>query len=294
MYDRVGSDPEMSRRPYSYSVLRYVHDIVTGEFVNVGLVLVATGFEDKKPVVLAEFKDRIQRLRTLFPDIDRASFVASMAAMRRAAKGVAKQVQGDDLFPSGDARALASRMLPHDGSSLQWSEIGTGVAKDLQKEFARVCNRMLSSYDRHQQSRRSDEDIWRPVRQAIVQREIPIEFERKVIRGQVDSIEFKHSWKNGKIHAYEPISFDLSDSDNIKDKARKWMGHLTAAHIGAGDQFQAYFIAGKPSDPRLLSAYHSALEILKSAPSSPQVFEESEVDQLVDLIEDGYRHHAGA
>lgn len=294
MHDRVGSDLAVSRRPYSYSVLRYVHDIVTGEFVNVGIVFLAPRHNGSDPVVLCEFKDRIQRLRSLFPDIDRIAFVDAIAAVRRASTIVAKQVQRDRLFSSGDARSIATRMLPHDGSSLQWSEVGTGIAKDLGKEFARVRDRMLSNYDRHTEARKSDEDVWRPVRQAILERNIDIEFEKKIIQGEVDSIEFKHSWKNGKIHAYEPVSFDLADGENIKDKARKWMGHLAAAHIGAQDDFKAYFIVGKPSDPRLLPSYETAVEILKSAPSEPEVYEEAQIRDLVDKIEDGYRQHMTA
>ncbi len=284
----------MSRRPYSYSVLRYVHDIVTGEFINVGIVFLAPGDGADGPVVLAEFKDRIQRLRPLFPDIDRAAFVSSIGAIRRAAKGIAKQVESDRLFSSGDARAVALRMLPHDGSSLQWSDVGTGIAKDVQKEFNRIANRMLSTYDRRTEARKTDEDVWRPVRQALADRHIAIEFEPKVIRGSVDTIEFKHSWKNGQMHAYEPVSFDLADGDNIKDKARKWMGHLAAANIGASDDFKAYFIAGSPSDERLLPAYRTALEILRSAPSAPDVYEEGDLEDLVNLIEDDFRHHQNA
>ena len=193
----------MSRRPYSYSVLRYMHDIVTGEFVNVGIVFLAPGHNGYAPVVLTEFKDRIQRLRPLFPDIDWSAFVSTIAAINRASRTVAKQVEADRLFSSGDARAVALRMLPHDGSSLQWSDVGTGIAKDIDKEFNRIADRMLSTYDRRTEARKTDEDVWRPVRQALAERHLPIEFEPKVIRGSVDTIEFAHSWKNGQIHAYE-------------------------------------------------------------------------------------------
>jgi hypothetical protein len=281
----------MSRRPYSYSVLRYVHDIVTGEFVNVGIVFFAPAKDGDAPILLTEFKDRIQRLRNLFPDIDRSAFVSAIESLRRASKPIAKQVAGELLFSSGNARDVAVRMLPHDGSSLQWSEIGTGVAKDVDKEFHRIANRMLSRYDRHTHSRRTDDEVWRPVRQALIERRIPIEFEPKVIRGTVDAIEFTHSWKNGQIHAYEPLSFDLAEAESIKDKARKWMGHLSSVNIGASDQFKAYFIAGKPSDPALLPAYETALEILRAAPSSPDVYEEEKIDELVNVIEDEFRHH---
>lgn len=284
----------MSRRPYSYSVLRYVHDVVTGEFVNVGVVLLAPAKGDARPIVRFEFKDRIQRLRSMFPDVDRSAFADTIRAVIRAARAVAKDIEGDSLFLEGDARTVAIRMLPHDGSSLQWSAIGTGLAKDVEKEFRRIANRMLSHYDRRAEVKRSDDDIWRPVRAAILERKIGIEFESKTVRGDLDAIEFTHSWKNGKIHAYEPLSFDLADADNIKNKARRWFGHLGAVGTGAHEEFQAHFIVGKPSDPMLLDSYEAAVKILRSAAGSPEVYEEEQIPELIDKLEDSYRHHMNA
>lgn len=282
----------MSRRPYSYSVLRYVHDVVTGEFVNVGLVLLAPSLRGCAPIVCFEFKDRVQRLRSLFPDVDRLSFAEAIRAISRSARTVAKQVESDGLFSEGDARAVAIRMLPHDGSSLQWSEIGTGLAKDVEKEFERIADRMLSHYDKRSEAKRSDDDVWRPVRNAILERNISIEFESKIVRGELDAIEFTHAWKNGKIHAYEPLSFDLADAENIKNKARRWVGHLSTVVVGAHDEFQAHFIVGKPTDPRLLDSYADAVKLLRSAAGEPEVYEEAQIPELVDRLEDNYRHHS--
>ncbi len=282
----------MSKRPYSYTVLRYVHDVVTGEFVNVGLVLFAPPSDGQPPVLRFEFKDRISRIRGMFPDVDRRAFLAAMQAIRRHAKSVRSEVCRDDLFLSDlDAVAVAHKILPHDGSSLRWSSASAGVASDLEKVFLRATKRMLSTYDRTTSGGRTDEDVWRPVRQALVERKVDIEFEAKVIHGSVDTIEFRHSWKNGKIHAYEPLSFDLADADRIKDKARKWLGHLASVQIGSADEFQAYFIAGRPSKEALLPAYRTALEILRNAPSNPGVYEEAEIESLVNSIEDEFRHH---
>lgn len=281
----------MSRRPYNYTILRYVHDIVTGEFVNVGIVFIAPAHGGEPARLLFKFKERIQRLRPMFPDIDRAAFVSAMRAVKRSASAKAKQIESDRMFASGDAKAIAAQILPRDGSSLQWSEPGTGIARDLRKEFDRISERMLSIYDRRNDNRRSDEEVWRPVRQALQERHVQIELEPSVITGNVDSIEFQYAWKNGQIHAYEPLSFDLSDAANIRDKARKWRGNLDAAADGASQQFKAYFIAGKPSDPRLIDAYHTALQILRQAASSPEVYEETEIDQLVSKIEADVRSH---
>lgn len=275
----------MSRRPYSYTVLRYVHDIVTGEFVNVGIVLSAPSHDAQSPAVLYDFSDRITRLRSMFPDIDRAAFVDAMKAMRRNASAVSRQVRQDLMFSNVDAGSIATRMLPRDGSSLQWSEIGTGVARDLQKEFERISARMLHGYQKRTEAKRSDDEVWRPVRQALQDRDVRIELEPRVINGDVDSVEFQHAWKNGKIHAYEPLSFDLADASNIRDKARKWRGNLDAASTGAHQKFKAYFIAGRPSDPGLMEAYEAALEILRHAAGRPEVYEENQIDELVSLIE---------
>jgi len=281
----------MNRRPYSYTVLRYVHDVVTGEFVNVGLLLFAPAYGSAAPVVFCEFKERIQRLRPMFPNIDRTAFVSSLSAIRSKAKAAAKAATRDSMFLEGDALSVATSILPRDGSTLQWSDIGTGISKDLRKDFNRIVDRMLSTYDRSIGSRRGDEEVWRPVRQALNERKLEISLEPRVIRGSVDSVEFQHAWKNGKVHAYEPISFDLAEASGIKDKARRWRGNLDAAIDGASEEFRAYFIAGKPSNPSLMDAYHSALDIIRQSASAPEVYEETQIDTLVAKIEDEFRSH---
>jgi hypothetical protein len=115
---------------------------------------------------------------------------------------------------------------------------------------------------------------------------------RKTIVGPTDQIAFKHAWKNGKWHAYEPISLDLADADGIKDKARRWRGHLDAVFEGKRDpNLKLNFILGAPTDHKLIPAYENAVAILRRAPSNPSIYEESEIDNLVSEIEDEVRGH---
>lgn len=110
----------------------------------------------------------------------------------------------------------------------------------------------------------------------------------------MDEIVFKHAWKNGVWHVYEPLSFDLADSDGIKTKAREWLGHLAAVADGVTERFKPHFIVGAPGRPELRKAYDSALAILKKAPVPPEIFEESQVDDLIARIEDEVRAHGEA
>jgi hypothetical protein len=103
----------------------------------------------------------------------------------------------------------------------------------------------------------------------------------------VDDVFFKHAWKNGSWQVYEPVSFDLADADGIKTKAREWLGHLTAVVSDGSnvEPFKPHFIVGAPTDPKLRPAYDSALAILRRAPNDPEIFEETQIDDLVTRIE---------
>ena len=92
---------------------------------------------------------------------------------------------------------------------------------------------------------------------------------------------------------YEPLSFDLSDADNIKDKARRWLGHLSAVKNGAVEDVQVHFFVGRPDSAALEPAYRTAVEILRQVPFENDIFEEDQIDDFVNRIEDEVRQHEG-
>lgn len=281
----------MKKTAYGYVVLRYVHDVITGEFVNVGLVMHAPETQRVK----SKTRSSMGRLKATFPDLDRAAFVAAMRSVTRALGKVEKQFQSDGMLKQfEDAKSFAHLAVPIDDSSLQWSSVSTGLTDDFDKTFDRVYQRMVTRYDQQSVIRRSDEDVWRPIREKIAERKISVPFEEKTIVGATDQIEFKHAWKNGAWHAYEALSLDLADADGIKDKARRWRGHLDAVFEGKSDpNLKLNFILGAPTDPKLASAYENAVAILGHSPSKPKIYREGQIDDLVSEIEDEVRAHAG-
>ncbi len=274
---------------YSYTVLRYVHDVLTGEFVNVGVVL----FVPSSGAVYHRTRTTMSRLKGVFPDINRAAFTYSMRAARRGLQQVAKLVADAGLFAGeGDAASVARRAIPADDSALQWSPCGGGLTLDPQETLDRLFERLVARYDTSARHRRTDEDVWRPVRDMLEERNLAQRLHEKSIHGGVDEIVFKHAWKNGQWHVYEPLSFDLADGDGIKTKAREWLGHLSAVVAGgSAELFKPHFIVGAPTDPSLEGAYRTALAILRKAPNGPEVFEETELDKFVSQIEDEVRAH---
>jgi hypothetical protein len=277
------------KQPYTYTVLRYVHDVVTGEFVNVGVVF----YLPRSNTLRISTRTTITRIKSVFPDLDRYAFTSAMRSVRRGIQKVANSLETEGFLKSeGDAGVFARAVLPPDESTLQWSPTGSGITDNPDEALARIYERFVGRYDRKLNHRRSDDEVWRPVRRKLEERNINAGFQEKIIRGGLDDILFKHAWKNGVWNVYEPVSFDLADSDGIKSKAREWFGHLAAVTAdGPTELFKAHFLVGAPHDPKLSSAYRAAVEMLRHAPGHGEVFEESEIDKLVDKIEDDVRSH---
>jgi Protein of unknown function (DUF3037) len=290
MLDRNSTgDAMIKKQKYSYTALRYVHDVMTGEFVNVGVVL----FVPSTAIVKVKTRSTIGRIKDIFPDLQRIAFINSMKTIERGIEKVRTECAETSLLSRDvDAGALARMALPADDSSLQWSPVGGGLTDDVDKTFERLFERLVARYDTHSTHRRTDDDVWKPVRAKIAERNINVELIKKIIVGTSDEIAFEHAWKNGKWHAYEPISLDMADAEGIKEKARKWRGHLDAVHDGVSEQVKLHLVIGAPTEPSLMPAYENAVKILGSSPFQPTIYSEDQIDKLVDQFEDEVRAHA--
>jgi hypothetical protein len=282
----------MLKRQYSCTVLRYLHDPSTFEFVNVGVVMLCPATSNENAVLLGRTRTTVGRIHDFFP-LDHNAFRETMRTVNRLLQRVAKTVSEERLFRTSEtALDVARSVIPSDSSSLQWSPQITGLTDNPEKTFESVFRRMVTKYDAKAQPRRSDEEIWKPVRLELEQRQLPVTLEPKVVVGGDDRIEFQHGWKNGAWHVYEPVSLDLADAEGIYRKAHRWLGQLASVLPEAAEAVHPYFIVGAPSDTSLDGAYRRALKILKKSPGPVEIFEESDVGALVDRIETDMRSHS--
>lgn len=271
---------------YTYVVLRYRHDAIAGESVNVGVVLhcAQTGFLGHKLTL------QFGRLRSIFPDLDGDAFRTSIRAVRHGLDTLSRREKADMLSRLETAESHAQAVLPKDDSSFIWGNIGAGLTADPQDEMERLFQRFVTWYEEDKISRRSDSDIWRPVRDKLSDRHLSDRLEATTINSDLTSVKFEHTWKNGALHCYQPLSFDLATEDNIQDKVARWSGHLL--HLqDSSEEFVPYFIVGRPSDLSLTDTYQKAIRALKMSPHNPQIYEENQIDELVDLMHDEMLAH---
>ena len=128
----------MMKTGYRYVTLRYVHDVVTEEFVNVGVVV----FAPDHHFLRARFSTNCVRLNGMFGQIDEAHFKATIEHLE-----VAFTNQSEHLEPGvKDIHDLVGRILPADDSSLQWSRSGGGLTRDPSETLNHLFSRFVERY----------------------------------------------------------------------------------------------------------------------------------------------------
>ena len=253
---------------YTYSVLRYVHDVTSGEFVNVGVALYAP----QARYLSAICRTTYGRLNKVFPGVNAEHFKALMRHIQNSFEAQGERLAGElPLAAPSGVLEIAQSVLPKDDSSLQWSPAGSGRTDDPAQALEKLFNRMVMRYEERQAaSTRSDDDVWRHFKRDLEERKVLQHFQPKTIAVQDDEVEFQHSWKNGKWHCLEPVSFDLAAADSIKDKAHRWLGQLASVQ-GTTDPFKVYLLVDAPQQENLQHAFHSAMSILRKIPGDKEI-----------------------
>jgi hypothetical protein len=274
---------------YTYVVLRYRHDSLAEEFANVGVVVhaPAVGFLD------ARMRHTLGRLSKIFPDLNGEDLKSSLRGIERTIKRMGTKEAGDLFGSFKNAGEFAKSAQPDDDSSFVWSALGSGLTFSPLETIEKLFGRFVTRYDEHQRGHRDDAAVWRPVRERLAERKLVDQLQPKTIASSLDRVEFEHASKNGAWHCYQPLSFDLANEETIRDKARRWTGHMVALN-NAFEPFHTYFFVGLPQDQKLRAASQAAIKILELSPGNPRIVDETKIDEFVRQIEDNLRaHHHG-
>jgi DUF3037 family protein len=125
---------------FSYVTLRYVHDVVTGEFVNVGVVVYAPD----QHFLQARFVKRCDRLKAMFVEIDEPHLRALIEHLSIAFEELSR---GSPL-QAKTIGELVRRVLPADDSSLQWSKASGGFTENPTETAHYLFSRLVERYAR--------------------------------------------------------------------------------------------------------------------------------------------------
>jgi hypothetical protein len=130
--------------PYTYTVLRYVHDICTAEFINVGVVVATRD----APYIAAKFKTDYGRVKGAFPSLDAEVFLARMKRLQACFDAMDATRCSEVRAREGSCiEAFMRSALPLEDSALHWSPTASGIGGPLALVLDSLYERLVTRHD---------------------------------------------------------------------------------------------------------------------------------------------------
>jgi hypothetical protein len=275
----------MSLQPYSFCFLRYVHEPLSGEFANVGVLLWAP----KSRFLGFKASQKFRRLSHFFHGFQQQDYRNLIARIEtQFEKYAVTLADSQEVLPFEDAsqsaRELALHVIPHDDAALQWSLSGGGVTASPELELETLFQEAVARhYDSVDEARRDDAAIYREFYSSA--------FESPAVKPHVCEHEvkaphashvFSQAWKNGVWNVYQPLSFDQKLSEKIRSKAFRWES-LTRWLSQAPDKPNIYLLLAAPSGNQR-RAYDDAKDLLHAS-GAVRLIEENEAKDFARDLE---------
>ena len=269
-------------KTYQYQIIRYTHDVLTEEFVNVGVVV----FEPKTGYLKSKFINKFGRITQFYAEVNGHGILSALKAFESEIKRIANQLH--ELFRNDFEYIyqITNEILPKDDSALQCTEMSFGLDVNLEIALEDLFERFVDKYNQENLSETLDDKaVWKEVyKQYFDKYGVTSHLKHHTIQTQNDIFEFDKAWKNGVWNCYQSLSLDFKSNSVIKDKVYKWVGKLNELET-AKEQMNIYFLTVSPDKSDLqrfikdtLSKrdFHDYLSV--------SVIDESEADSFVDNV----------
>ncbi len=271
------------KTPYSFSVLRYVHDPVTQEFVNIGVAV----FAPQVGFLRAICPGHYGRIKRMFTRIDGARFRDLARHLQSQIHSLETRLPSDAGAPGKALESLLAGVLPPDDSSIQFSPAGVGLSRDPEKTLEELFQRYVERYNHEEESgrrTRDEKDVWKVFEAPLQRHRVLDKLVEKKITAPNYSYNFKNAWKNQVWHVYEPVSFDLAYPQSIVEKANNWVGRALSLHQ-SNEPFTMHVLLGEPRNADLKDAFVRAQNILNEMPVKKEFVREHEAEAFAEELE---------
>nr|WP_297502595.1 DUF3037 domain-containing protein [Ferrovum sp.] len=135
-----------ARDSYTYSMLKYVHDAATGEFVNVGVAL----YCQNKNYFNVILRTTVGRVAGLFPDVQADAFMVLMERLSNRFKDINEAYSSPIGFcgKHDNLEEILRSVTPKDDSAIVWSKASFGLTNHPQETLEKLYARYVSKHDK--------------------------------------------------------------------------------------------------------------------------------------------------
>jgi hypothetical protein len=275
----------MSMQPLEYAVLKYVHDPVANECLNIGIVVFSRDHE--KVFFDSRFEQRYGRLSEAFSGFNGENFRRFVNRIQRQVEHSCTKLNESALFQSrtSSLSEMLNEIIPDPGLSFRFGEVCVGLTDDPSAELGHLFYRFVTSQcEREQVDTRNDEAVWNTFKAPLKAHRVLDKLVEKTFMADEFEYTFPHAFKNGKWHVLESASFDYVRAEHVKQKATNYLG-IGSALSRNPEIGKMYLLLGKPSRQSHLEQYERAKRLLSEHLQIEHVLiEEQDADELAATV----------
>ena len=266
---------------YDFRVLRYVHDMSTEEFVNIGVMMWIPQYDQ----ILFRANKNYARISQFFSDFDGKIYRQRIYNLHEAFNKIACDTHRLRPFKNNPEKApkIFYELVPNDRSCFQWSSIMSGISPIPEGRFEQLFNEYVGGHKTHTPT--ESDSIWGVVRGALEKHDLlrRVQLNFAMQAANVDW-PFSMSWNNGIRQVLEPIPLAFQNPKTIIDRANIWNGRLSL--LAKENKFQCTaVISNAPTGPTTATeAYYQASKILENVDSMRKVITTEEVYEYMPEI----------
>jgi len=264
-------------KKYQYQLVRYIHDRVTSEFVNVGIIV----FQPESNFLKAKFISKYGRISQFFSEINGHFLMSTLRQFEKEINRISK-TSTELFFDFKFISEISNSILPKDDSALECSEIFFGIDIDPQSSLDDLYERLVNKYNIEvENDTLDDKHVWKNVYKEYFDKyHITKTLKSHSIETAHDKMFFDKAWKNGVWHCYQTISFDLKRTETIKSKVYRWSGIIKELE-NTNEKLHLYFLTLSPSRHKSIKQFiEETLENTNSQNIKVSVINEKQADNF--------------
>jgi hypothetical protein len=269
---------------FKYSLLKYVHSDLLGEYLNVGILFYFPNSDSLRFL----FPRSLSRLKDLYKDhFSEKLILATLKTLSQTAKDRYDYQRNNSLnFLGLEFADLQQWLLPLDSTALRFGSTKTAVIYGQEEVIMSDYFNMYFSYfesTASQVKRKDEEFISKKVRGILKEKDS--EYQRFILSDPEVSapilpdgkFSFDFSWNNHVTHYVKPISFDLLESKSINTKAAQYYGYLSALADQIGED-TVDILTTRPQNRSLWVNYDKALTMIDRVLISKKIVQQAEYE----------------
>lgn len=259
----------------NYAVLRFLPYPETGEFVNLGIVMLCSN---------GDFEYKIEtkysaRITAFFKEMPRSVLSVSRRAFAEELNRIKEVMESYRGNPRMQLEIFKGLLSPS-ATLFRFSDTRTIVVKNAQK----VVNELFDDYVNHEFAKNKDSELELVKNVGKLLKKIENrEYCEIEIKGDGQPVKFPYSWThNGKLkQIIRPLSFNLNDTSSIFDKGDKWFGRMKRISGINIPSVDTVLIVEAPRKEEIekIKAYKSVIRDIKSANEKIRVINNSQNEE---------------